>query len=154
MVDFNSLFESKIETDEASLKEMETTEKEVATGEPSPEPAAEPEPEPAAEPGKAATQEGSSAVKISIDDYSPDYSDLNNEFLVNEVLIPGDNEEGSGYFPSSSDKLDSEVIKDTPANVDIQVLNYGVNGVTEVPGRSHSATPGVDFGLIQEIRNI
>eukprot|EP00092_Neocalanus_flemingeri_P080777 GFUD01100804.1.p1 GENE.GFUD01100804.1~~GFUD01100804.1.p1 ORF type:complete len:713 (-),score=236.27 GFUD01100804.1:6-2144(-) len=156
MLDFNSLFETKIETDEASLKEMETTEKEVATAEPEAEPEPTAEPEPAAEPEKeqSSADQKDHKIKIPIDDYSPDYSDLNNECLVNDVLIPGDNEEGSGYFPSSSDKLDSEVIKDTPANVDIQVLNYGVNGVTEVPGRSHSATPGVDFGLIQEIRNI
>eukprot|EP00092_Neocalanus_flemingeri_P030866 GFUD01033520.1.p1 GENE.GFUD01033520.1~~GFUD01033520.1.p1 ORF type:complete len:725 (+),score=247.58 GFUD01033520.1:133-2307(+) len=170
--DFNSLVETKIKTDEEFLKEIETEENEVATAEPKPEPELSsepepspgpepsPEPEPASEPAPEPAPEESSAVqndqeiKIPIDDYTQDYSDLNNEFLLSEVQIPGDNEEGSGYFPSSSDKLDSEVIKDTPANVDIQVLNYGVNGVTEVPGRSHSATPGVDFGLIQEIRNI
>eukprot|EP00092_Neocalanus_flemingeri_P057232 GFUD01067961.1.p1 GENE.GFUD01067961.1~~GFUD01067961.1.p1 ORF type:complete len:725 (-),score=239.04 GFUD01067961.1:13-2187(-) len=170
--DFNSLVETKIKTDEEFLKEIETEENEVATAEPKPEPELSsepepspgpepsPEPEPASEPAPEPAPEESSAVlndqeiEILIDDYTQDYSDLNNEFLLSEVQIPGDNEEGSGYIPSSSDKLDSEVIKDTPANVDIQVLNYGVNGVTQVPGRSDSATPGVDFGLIQEIRNI
>ena len=38
--------------------------------------------------------------------------------------------------------------------MNIEVFNHGVKGVTELPGRSESVTPGVDFGLIQEIRNI
>jgi len=84
-----------------------------------------------------------------------DYDDVtaldeSSEFFVNEMTISSDSEEGSGYFPSLSDNL--EVIKDTP-NVVVEVFNHGVNGVTEVPGRSKSATPGVDFGLIQEITN-
>jgi len=59
-----------------------------------------------------------------------------------------DNEEGSGYIPSESD--DTEVITDYP-HVSVEVFNHGVQGVTELPGRTKSATPGVDFGLIQEI---
>merc|ERR1711874_231240 len=70
--------------------------------------------------------------------------------IVNEVFIHNNNEEGSGYFNSESDNL--EVIDDNH-NVLVEVSNHGVNGVTELPGRSKSATPGVDFGLIQEITN-
>jgi len=59
-----------------------------------------------------------------------------------------DKEEGSGYISSESD--DIEVITDFP-QVAVEVFNHGVKGVTELPGRTKSATPGVDFGLIQEI---
>ena len=65
------------------------------------------------------------------------------------ILTEGnDNEEGSGVILSESD--DTEVFTDFP-HVSVEVLNHGVEGVTEVPGRTKSATPGVDFGLIQEI---
>jgi len=67
--------------------------------------------------------------------------------LLSETQV-SDIEEGSGYFSSESDNL--EVIQDNP-NVVVDVLNHGAKGVTELPGRSKSATPGVDFGLIQEI---
>ena len=69
---------------------------------------------------------------------------FHDEILTEE----NDNEEGSGFILSESD--DTEVITDFP-HVSVEVLNHGVEGVTEVPGRTKSATPGVDFGLIQEI---
>jgi len=77
------------------------------------------------------------------------------EHLIDEIEFPNviqteenDNEEGSGFILSESDN--TEVLTDFP-HVSVEVLNHGVEGVTEVPGRTKSATPGVDFGLIQEI---
>ena len=74
----------------------------------------------------------------------PDEIGFHDEILTEE----NDNEEGSGVILSEND--DTEVLTDFP-HVSVEVLNHGVEGVTEVPGRTKSATPGVDFGLIQEI---
>jgi len=65
-----------------------------------------------------------------------------------ERSVSSDIEEGSGYLSSVSFNL--EEIPDSK-NVLVEVFNHGEKGVTEVPGGSKSATPGVDFGLIQEI---
>jgi len=165
--DLSSLVDTKIEANNEAYSDSEDIEEATAEPEPiaEPEPVSEPEASPETVPSEESVHQTNSLSNQeikSIDLTEPeelgslddeDDSDLNKEFLVNEVMISGDNEEGSGYFSSSSDNFDSEVTNDTPENVDIQVFNYGVNGVTELPGRSDSATPGVDFGLIQEIRN-
>jgi len=80
-------------------------------------------------------------LEQNVDDEKSE-NDKINEFKINLI------EEGSGYLSSESFNL--EEIPDSK-NVLVEVFNHGEKGVTEIPGGSKSATPGVDFGLIQEI---
>jgi len=82
--------------------------------------------------------------------YFEEENDIHDEtgFHDEMQIEENDKEEGSGYISSENDN--TEVITDSPL-VSVGVFNHGVVGVTELPGRTKSATPGVDFGLIQEI---
>jgi len=82
--------------------------------------------------------------------YFEEENDIHDEtgFHDEMQIEENDKEEGSGYISSENDN--TEVITDSP-HVAVEVFNHGVVGVTELPGRTKSATPGVDFGLIQEI---
>lgn len=135
---------------EAATEELE--ELEEATPEPEPEPAAEPEPTPTEEPSvvEDIQELTNDAVELEKTDVFVDTAEfeLNNEFLVEDDTDTIDGAEGSGFVSNAVETF--EVVQDTPEVV-VEVLNRGFKGVTEPPGGTNVATPGVDFGTIQEI---
>jgi len=149
-INLSTLVYTKILPTEAATEELEEIEE--ATPEPEPEPVAEPEPAPIEELSvvEEIQETTNEAVELEKTDVFVDTAELelNNEFLVEDGTDPIDGAEGSGFVSNAVETF--EVVSNSPEVV-VEVLNRGFKGVTEPPGGTNVATPGVDFGTIQEI---